>query len=316
MKDINASISLGHFCGDVCLYYWKFCLLNETMFPDMVLLSVLRSRALSRCYHEGPKSSLSDCKNFLNQFEGGSVDLIKSGSVAHLILNHPERRNAMSGVMMVQLLEKVEELESWQEGVGLVVRGQSNNSKVFCSGGDLKTVEGMPSTGGFTMATLMSEATTRLRQLPLVSVSVLEGAAVGGGAELTTCTDFRLATAKASISFVQVKMGVAPGWGGASRLVDIVGKRKALQLMLSCQKVGLQEGLDCCLFDAELDETEPVAAAEKWLENLVVTDRAAEVVRTIKNMVVGDPEEEARHFAPLWGREANKTALSKQLKHR
>ena len=316
MKDINASISLGHFCGDVCFYYWKFCLLNETMFPDMVLLSVLRSRALSRCYHEGPKSSLSDCKNFLNQFEGGSVDLIKSGSVAHLILNHPERRNAMSGVMMVQLLEKVEELESWQEGVGLVVRGQSNNSKVFCSGGDLKTVEGMPSTGGFTMATLMSEATTRLRQLPLVSVSVLEGAAVGGGAELTTCTDFRLATAKASISFVQVKMGVAPGWGGASRLVDIVGKRKALQLMLSCQKVGLQEGLDCGLFDAELDDTEPVAAAEKWLENLVVTDRAAEVVRTIKNMVVGDPEEEARHFAPLWGGEANKAALSKQLKHR
>ena len=100
MKDINASISLGHFCGDVCLYYWKFCLLNETMFPDMVLLSVLRSRALSRCYHEGPKSSLSDCKNFLNQFEGGSVDLIKSGSVAHLVLNHPERRNAMSGAGM------------------------------------------------------------------------------------------------------------------------------------------------------------------------------------------------------------------------
>jgi len=217
---------------------------------------------------------------------------------------------------MVQLLEKVEELESWQEGVGLVLRGQSNRSKVFCSGGDLKTVKEMPSTGGFTMATLMSEATTRLRQLPLVSVSVLEGAAVGGGAELTTCTDFRVATATASISFVQVKMGVAPGWGGASRLVDIVGKRKALQLLLSCQKVGLQEGLNCGLIDAELDETDPVTAAERWLENLVVGDRAVEVVRTIKNMVVEGPEEEARHFAPLWGGEANKAALSKQLKHR
>jgi len=282
----------------------------------MVLLSVFPSGALSRCYHKGPKSSLSDCKNFLNQFQGGSVDLIKNGTVAHLVLNHPERRNAMSGAMMVQLLEKVEELESWQEGVGLVLRGQSNRSKVFCSGGDLKTVKEMPSTGGFTMATLMSEATTRLRQLPLVSVSVLEGAAVGGGAELTTCTDFRVATARASISFVQVKMGVAPGWGGASRLVDIVGKRKALQLLLSCQKVGLQEGLNCGLIDAELDETDPVAAAERWLENLVVGDRAVEVVRTIKNMVVEGPEEEARHFAPLWGGEANKAALSKQLKHR
>ena len=286
------------------------------MFTDMVLLSVFRSRTLSRCYHKGPKSSLSDCKNFLNQFPGGSVDLIKSGSVAHLVLNHPERRNAMSGAMMVQLLERVEELESWQEGVGLVLRGQVNKSRVFCSGGDLKTVEGMPSTGGFTMATLMSEATTRLRRLPLVSVSVLEGAAVGGGAELTTCTDFRLATQRASISFVHVRMGVAPGWGGASRLVDIVGKRKALQLMLSCQKLGLQEGLDCGLIDAELDETDAVAAAERWVENLVAGERAAEVVRSIKNMVVGDPAEEARHFAPLWGGEANKSALSKQLKHR
>jgi len=222
----------------------------------------------------------------------------------------------MSGAMMVQLLERVGELESWQEGVGLVLRGQVNKSRVFCSGGDLKTVEGMPSTGGFTMATLMSEATTRLRRLPLVSVSVLEGAAVGGGAELTTCTDFRLATQRASISFVHVRMGVAPGWGGASRLVDIVGKRKALQLMLSCQKLGLQEGLDCGLIDAELDETDAVAAAERWLENLVAGERAAEVVRVIKNMVIGDPAEEARHFAPLWGGEANKAALSKQLKHR
>ena len=282
----------------------------------MVFLSVFRKRATSRCYHGGPKSSLADCKNFLNQFQGGSVDLIKSGTVAHLVLNHPERRNAMSGAMMVQLLERVEELETWEEGVGLVLRGQNNKSKVFCSGGDLKTVEGMPSTGGFTMATLMSEATTRLRRLPLVSVSMLEGAAVGGGAELTTCTDFRLATGRASISFVQVKMGVAPGWGGASRLVDIVGKKKALQLLLSCQKVGLEEGLSCGLIDAELDETEPVAAAERWLQNLMVDRCAPEVVRAIKNMVVGDPKEEARHFAPLWGGEANKAALSKQLKHR
>ena len=291
--------------------------MNVILFPEMVFAPVFRRELVSRCYHNGPKSSLSDCKVFLNQFQGGSVDLIKKGNIAHLVLNHPERRNAMSGSMMVQLLERVEELENWQEGVGLILRGQDNKSKVFCSGGDLKTVEGMPSSGGFTMATLMSEATNRLRLLPLVSVSVLEGPAVGGGAELTTCTDFRLATSKASISFVQVRMGVAPGWGGASRLVDIVGRRKALQLLLSCQKIGLQDGLDCGLIDAKLDETEPVTVAEHWLRNLVVEERAVEVVRTIKSMVVaGCPEQESRHFAPLWGGEANKAALAKQLKHR
>ena len=76
----------------------------------------------------------------------------------------------------------------------MVLRGQENPSKVFCSGGDLKTVDLIAgSEGGFLMTTLMGAATRRLHALPLVSVCLLEGAAVGGGAELATAADFRLA---------------------------------------------------------------------------------------------------------------------------
>ena len=80
----------------------------------------------------------------------------------------------------------------------------------------------------------------------------LQGLAVGGGAELTTATDFRLVTPRARVAWVQVsgdqseafnhttdqsqaRMGVAPGWGGARRLVNIVGRQRALELMLSCR---------------------------------------------------------------------------------
>ena len=74
----------------------------------------------------------------------------------------------------------------------MILRGQENPSKVFCSGGDLKTVDLIAgSEGGFLMTTLMGEATRRLHNLPLVSVCLLEGAAVGGGAELAATTDFR-----------------------------------------------------------------------------------------------------------------------------
>ena len=54
----------------------------------------------------------------------------KNNGVAHLVLNHPERRNAMSGSMMVELLEAVEELETWTKGIGVVLRGADNKSKV------------------------------------------------------------------------------------------------------------------------------------------------------------------------------------------
>ena len=92
-----------------------------------------------------------------------------------------------------------------------------------------------------------------------------QGPAVGGGAELTTTTDFRLCSPGASVSFVQARMGVAPGWGGARRLVELVGRRKALQLLLTSSKLESEEGRELGYFDAVLAEGEATSQAEEWL---------------------------------------------------
>ena len=94
----------------------------------------------------------------------------------------------------------------------------------------------------------------------------LQGAAVGGGAELTTLTDFRLVSQEASVSFVHGRMGVAPGWGGARRLVDLLGRRRALDLMLTCSKVGAEEGRRLGYFDSVLTGGQTLAQTETWLE--------------------------------------------------
>ena len=65
-------------------------------------------------------------------------------------------------------------------------------------------------------------------RLPMLTVTLLCGRALGGGAELPTATDIRLVTNNAAVTFVQGKMGLAPGWGGATRLVHTVGYRRAL----------------------------------------------------------------------------------------
>ena len=147
----------------------------------------------SRQLYTGSKESIDSIKQFLKPYKSGTVDLEKKeNGIAHIVLNNPERRNAFSGSMMVDLYEIVEELESWTVGRGLILRGADNKSKVFCSGGDLKTVHHIKTPeAGFMMSLLMSEATDRLARLPLVSVCLLQGPAVGGGAELTTATDYR-----------------------------------------------------------------------------------------------------------------------------
>ena len=93
---------------------------------------------------------------------------------------------------MVDLLDIVEELENWDAGVGLILRGAENKSNIFCSGGDLKTVHEISGTAlppisepqlvekysgcenGFRMSIFMSEVTNRLAALPLVSVCLLQ----------------------------------------------------------------------------------------------------------------------------------------------
>ncbi|XP_060139383.1 ethylmalonyl-CoA decarboxylase isoform X3 [Globicephala melas] len=82
-----------------------------------------------------------EVKRKLEQFPGGSIDLQKEDSgIGILTLNNPSKMNAFSGVMMLQLLEKVIELENWTEGKGLIVHGAKNT---FSSGSDLNAVKAL-----------------------------------------------------------------------------------------------------------------------------------------------------------------------------
>ena len=75
--------------------------------------------------------------------------------------------------------------------------------------------------GGYKLATLMHDNVTRLAQLPLISVCLVRGRAIGGGAELTLSTDFRIFSPAGKLNFVQARLGVLPGWAGGSRLVNL-----------------------------------------------------------------------------------------------
>jgi ethylmalonyl-CoA/methylmalonyl-CoA decarboxylase len=65
----------------------------------------------------------------------------------------------------------------------------------------------------------MHDTVTRLARLPLISVCLVRGRAIGGGAELTLSTDFRVFAPSGKLNFVQARLGVLPGWAGGSKLV-------------------------------------------------------------------------------------------------
>lgn len=267
---------------------------------------------------------LADIREQLGKYKSGTVELQKNSStgLAVITLNNPGKKNALSGSMMVELADHVTELGEWKDGKGLILMGAS---KTFCSGGDLSTVSAiLNSRDGERMSRFMHDTLTRLYTLPMVSVALVEGVALGGGAELATACDVRIMTNDAKIGFVQIRMGVTTGWGGATRLYSMLGRTKTLKLLGSGKVLTAHDAASLGLADYVLpDSLHPLEAAQSLLsEQFCKGD--ARIVRRVKETVVGieqsDSLQEAldferKVFASVWGSDIQKTALQQNIKH-
>nr|SVE78248.1 EOG090X06RW [Daphnia lumholtzi] len=225
--------------------------------------------------------------------------------------------------MMVNLWNAVNELEDWKSGKGIILH---SIGETFCSGGDLNTVRQISNPDeGYKMSTLMHNTLTRLHQLPLISVALIQGKALGGGAELATACDFRLFTENGEIGFVQGRMGVVTGWGGGTRLVQLLGQHRALELLLTSRQIAAPEAVALGLANGittSSELTEAVEEAKQWLQPKLC--HAPQIVHALKHIVAtarSVPYEESllnerQVFAMLWGGVANKKALEQNIKHK
>jgi enoyl-CoA hydratase/carnithine racemase len=223
----------------------------------------------------------------------GTITATRTGACAELTLDHDRARNSLTTKMMGEFVAIVDE---WVANPPVVWTLRARG-RAFCAGGHLGDVRahlGTPE-AGHRMATVMGEAVQRLATLPALGIVVVEGAAVGGGAELALCGDVCIMDVDARLSFVQAQRGVAPGWGGASRLVDRVGKTQALRILLTSPIVSAAEaealGIAVCATDVNAQVTAMVDA---------VLALEPEVVRAVVSQVRGTATE-PEAFSTVWG---------------
>lgn len=241
-------------------------------------------------------------------------------SAAIITLKNPASRNALTGKMMAELADAVDQLETnpdFQRSLSaVIVRGDDG---FFCAGADIRVAADhlLSKEGGKAMSTVMIDSLTRIRHLPYVTVAAIEGGAVGGGAELTTAMDYRILDQSASIRFVQALMGVSPGWGGATRLVRLVGRPRALELLGTAQKCDAQMCQKIGLVDQLVTVDNMDQALVGFLDRFVHAHPA--VLHAAKQVVAGCEDlpsfEEAvsnEHevFLTMWDGEANRAALA------
>ena len=241
----------------------------------------------------------------------GEVRLERNGPLALMVLSNPGARNAMSLGMMSDFLKATEALLN-EPPLALIVTGDGGEG--FCAGGDLKDVRAhlLKPGAAEAMSQAMGRATARLSTAPFVIVAAVEGAALGGGAELSQLADWVVMSDSAKIGFVHARLGVSPGWGGGRLLARRVGRSAATSVLLQAKVHRVEAAMALGLADQRSPEGGALRAAEDWLEPVLSLSPSA--IRGLLEMIraaysVEHSAVERSVFCDLWGSPAHKAAL-------
>lgn len=267
------------------------------------------------------EDSFENIRNNLLKFGGGRVSLHKDETtgIATILLDHPEKRNAMSGIMMVQLRDCIEVLEKWKDGKAVILYGNGNH---FCSGADLNFVKANATPqAGLNMSTWMQDALSRLQRLPLISLCLLQGPCLGGGAEISVFCDFMIVAEDVKYGFVQGKMGITTAWGGGTRLAAKIGQHKALDLLLTAKILTANECVDIGLAETVIPTKDALGKTFEWLAPRLKHHHS--ITRAMKEIMLltyfhtyeDSLRLEKLKFAPFWGGHLNQDALKQNVKH-
>jgi len=191
------------------------------------------------------------------------VRVERSGAHALVTIDHP-KANAISAAVVGGLRAAVAALAADDAVRALVITG--SGTRFFAAGADVKefpaaAVAGRPAAGG---AELMEE----LEALPKPVIAAVNGLALGGGCELAMACDIRLAARSARFGQPEINLGIIPGWGGTQRLPRLVGRGRALSLLLSGEMIDAATALSWGLVSEVVDDVDLPDAAAALAERL------------------------------------------------
>lgn len=172
--------------------------------------------------------------------------------IGWLTLNRPKRLNAIDEQMMRELRNAFDELDGREDCYVVVLRG---NGRAFCAGADLKWSEAMTPKDRVEHSRLGQKTFSRMQQMGIPVFAAIHGYALGGGLELALWADFIVCSEDARLGLPEITLsarepyrpkiaedgdpdqpefgGSGPGWGALTRLPELIGKARALQLMLT-----------------------------------------------------------------------------------
>ena len=201
--------------------------------------------------------------------------------IARITINRPDKLNALNASVIGELADAAGRVEADADVRGVLLTGAG--TKAFVAGADIAELAGQSPFEGKQRSMAGQQMMRRLERCGKPVIAAVNGFALGGGCELAMACHLRIASETARFGQPEVKLGLAPGYGGTVRLPRLVGKGRALELLLTGAMIDAQEAWRIGLVNRVVPAERLLAEADALLREIL--DQGPLAVRSVLECV-------------------------------
>jgi len=242
-----------------------------------------------------------------------------SAGILTITINRPDKLNALNQQVLEELNLVLDEI--YQDPVikGTILTG--SGPKAFVAGADISGFLSASSSEGSVLAKKGQDIFFRIENCPKPFVAAVNGFALGGGCELAMSCHYRIASENAKFGQPEVNLGLIPGYGGTQRLTQLVGKGRAMELMLTADMIDAAQALNMGLVNHVVPAEELIGFTRKSMEKIlskspVAIEKVIAAVNANFDHTKNGYEEEVRLFGDCFGTEDMKEGVTAFLEKR
>ena len=188
-------------------------------------------------------------------------------AIAYVTINRPDKLNALNRQVMEELFACFQALQKDEDVRVVILTG--SGEKAFVAGADLNELAPQTAVEGKETSQFGQQVFNLIENLGKPVIAAINGFALGGGCELAMACTLRVAAETARLGQPEVKLGLIPGYGGSQRLPRLVGKCRALELILTGETVTAPESHRLGLVNLVVPAAELLAATEKLAQKII-----------------------------------------------
>jgi len=222
-----------------------------------------------------------------------------------ITINRPDKLNALNRTVIEELSGAINEIYNNAEIKCAIITG--SGAKAFVAGADISEFTTLDSKGGKALAQKGQENVfDKIENSPKAIVAAVNGFALGGGCELAMACHFRLASDNAKFGQPEVNLGLVPGYGGTQRLTQLIGKGKAMELIMTGNLIDANEALRLGLANHVTTPENLLAETKKILQTIISKAplAIAEAIALVNHAAYGNADglqKEIEAFGKLFG---------------